>query len=72
MIAGWAEDASATGDLRIARQEATRLAAAVRDADRHLRRMKAQLKELVDQLAPGTLKRYAARAIFRELQTLLA
>ncbi|MDR6413493.1 transposase [Pseudarthrobacter sulfonivorans] len=57
MIAGWAEDASTTVDQRIARQEATRRAAAVKDADRHLRRMKAQLKELVDQLAPGFLVR---------------
>jgi transposase len=57
MIAGWAEDASATVDRRIARQEAARLAAAVKDADRHLRRMKAQLKELVEQLAPGFLTR---------------
>jgi transposase len=57
MIAGWAEDASATVDRQIARQEAARLAAAVKDADRHLRRMKAQLKELVEQLAPGFLTR---------------
>lgn len=55
MIAGWEEDASAAVDQQIARQEAARLAAAVKDADRHLRRMKAQLKELVEQLAPGFL-----------------
>jgi transposase len=57
MIAGWAERASDTVDQEIARQEATRLAAAVKEADRHLRRMKAQLKELVEQLAPGFLTR---------------
>ncbi|WP_104175677.1 transposase [Arthrobacter sp. Y81] len=57
MIAGWSGDASAPVDQQIARQEATRLAAAVKDADRHLRRMKAQLKELVEQLAPGFLTR---------------
>ncbi len=57
VIAGWGEDASAPVDQQIARQEATRLAAAVKDADRHLRRMKAQLKELVEQLAPGFLTR---------------
>lgn len=33
------EDASAPVDQQIARQEATRLAAAVNDADRHLRRV---------------------------------
>jgi transposase len=57
MIAGWGERASDTVDQQIARQEAARLAAAVGDADRHLRRMKAQLKELVEQLAPGFLIR---------------
>ncbi|MDQ0076324.1 IS110 family transposase [Arthrobacter oryzae] len=57
MIAGWAERASDTVDQQIARQEATRLAAAVKDADRHLRRIKKQLKELVEQLAPGFLTR---------------
>ena len=57
MIVGWGEDASAPVEQRIARQEAARLAAAVKDADRHLRRMKAQLKELVERLAPGFLAR---------------
>ncbi|MBT2514679.1 IS110 family transposase [Arthrobacter sp. ISL-30] len=57
MIAGWGESASTPVDQQIARQEATRLAAAVKDADRHLRRIKAQLKELVEQLAPGFLTR---------------
>lgn len=57
MIAGWGECASDTVDQQIARQEAGRLAGAVKDADRHLRRMKAQLKELVEQLAPGFLAR---------------
>jgi hypothetical protein len=35
MIAGWEEDASATVDRQISRQEAARLAGAVKDADRH-------------------------------------
>ena len=57
MIACWGERDSDTVDQQIGRQEAARLAAAVNDADRHLRRMKAQLKELVEQLAPGFLTR---------------
>jgi hypothetical protein len=39
VIAIWGEDASDTIDQQIARQEATRLAAAVKDADRHLHRL---------------------------------
>jgi transposase len=55
MIAGWDERASDTVEQRIARQEATRLAAAVKDAARHLNRIKGQLRDLVEQLAPGFL-----------------
>ncbi|MCU1530854.1 MAG: transposase of ISAar41, family [Arthrobacter sp.] len=40
VIAGWGEGPSAPVDRQIARQEATRLAAAVKDADRYLRRIK--------------------------------
>lgn len=47
MIAGWGEDASATVDRRIAWQEAALLAAAIKDTDRHLHRMKAPRKELI-------------------------
>jgi transposase len=57
MIAGWEERAADTVQQRIVRQEAARLAAAVKDADRNLRRMKIPLEELVEQLGPGFLAR---------------
>jgi transposase len=57
MIAGWEERAADAVQQRIVRQEAARLAAAVKDADRNLRRMKIPLKELVEQLGPGFLAR---------------
>lgn len=56
-IACWREHPSDTVDQQIARQEAIRLATAVKDAQAHLRRIKRQLQELVEQLAPGFMSR---------------
>jgi transposase len=42
MIAGWEERAADTVQQRIVRQEAARLAAAVKDADRNLRRIRSE------------------------------